>query len=309
MDVGSSIKELRLARGLMQEELAATLYVSRQTISHRESGRTTPDAQSLVMLSALFGVSVDALVKGGVDAMVAVEAQERRVTRVSYVTAAGIGLAGAAAVAPALVPELGVIGAALSLAPLATALAVARVSRARSHADASLSVLREALESNLCLRLCSQGGPRDLTATVLDERDGQPYLIRHTASVPRGERWEIADASGRRVARVAYRIILTGAPLPSVEARIEGVGTVHVRKNLRPRAGLAEVWELEGCDIGIRGDWLGDQVELLEDGRAVANVELSGQDAMLRIPRGHDAPLALTLAFLLALIRSEERRI
>ena len=38
MDVGSSIKELRLARGLTQEELADTLYVSRQTISHWESG-------------------------------------------------------------------------------------------------------------------------------------------------------------------------------------------------------------------------------------------------------------------------------
>lgn len=50
MDVGSSIKELRLARGLTQEELAATLYVSRQTISHWESNRTTPDAQSLVMM-------------------------------------------------------------------------------------------------------------------------------------------------------------------------------------------------------------------------------------------------------------------
>ena len=308
MDVGSRIREFRLARGLTQEELAATLYVSRQTISHWESGRAAPDAQSLVMMSALFGVAVDTLVRGGVEAMAAVEARERRSAQVSYAAAAGIGLLGSAAVAPGLVPELGMIGGALSLAPLATALAVARISRARSHADNSLSVLREALESNVTLRLCTQGDPRDLTGTVLDEGDGQPYLIRHTASVPRGERWEIASASGRRVARVAYRVILTGAPLPSIEARIEGVGTVHARKNLRPRAGLAEVWELDGCNVGILGDWLGDQIELLRDDRPVANVELTGQDAVLRVPRGHDAPLALTLAFLLALIRSEERR-
>ena len=84
---------------------------------------------------------------------------------------------------------------------------------------------------------------------------------------------------------------------------------MHARKNLRPRAGLAEVWELEGCDIGIRGDWLGDQVELLRDDRPVANVELTGQDAVLRILRGHDAPLALTLTFLLVLVRGEEQSI
>ena len=269
-------------------------------------GFTSADAQSLVMMSALFGVAVDTLVRGGVEAMDAVEARERRSTQVSYAAAAGIGLLGSAVVAPALLPELGMVGGVLSLAPLAIALAVARISRARSHADASLSVLREALESNVTLRLCTQDGPRDLTAAVLDERDGRPYLIHHTASVPRGERWEIVDTSGRRVARVAYRIILTGAPLPSIEARIEGVGTVHARKNLRPRAGLAEVWELDGCGVGILGDWLGDQVELLRDDRPVANVELTGQDAVLRIPRGHDAPLAPTLAFLLALARSEE---
>lgn len=308
MDVGSSIKELRLARGLTQEALARTLFVSRQTISHWESGRTAPDAQSLVMLGALFGVSVDALVKGGVDAMAAVEAQERRRTRVSYAAAAGIGLVGAAVVAPTLVPELGELGVALSLVPVATALAVAGVARSHSYADASLGVLREALMSNVELRLHAEGGPRDLTATVLNEKNEQPYLIRHTASVPRGERWEMADASGRRVARVAYRVIMTVAPLPSLEAAIDGMGTVTMRKSLRPRDGLACVWELDGCGVSARGDWLGEKIELTQHGRHVADVEFSGQDALLRVPNGGDVLLALTLAFMLELVRAEERR-
>ena len=306
MDVGNSIKELRLARGLTQDALARTLFVSRQTISHWESGKTAPDAQSLALLSALFGVSVDALVKGGVDAMVAVEAQERRRTRVSYAAAAGIGLVGAAVVAPALVPELGMIGGALSLVPVATALAVAGVARSQSHGDASLGVLREALMSNVELRLRAEGGPRDLSSVVHDAHGQQPYLIRHTASVPRGERWEIIDASGRRVARVAYRIIMTGAPLPSLEARIDGVGTVTLRKNFRPREGLAAVWELDGCGAGVRGDWIGEKVELLQGDRHIASVEFSGRDSLLRIPRGSDVLLALAVAFLLALVRSEE---
>lgn len=306
MDVGSSIKELRLARGLTQEALARTLFVSRQTISHWESGRTAPDAQSLVMMGALFGVTVDALVKGGVEAMVAVEAQERRRARVSYATAAGIGLVGAAAVAPALVPELGTLGGMLSLAPIATALAVAGVSRARSHADAPLSVLREALESNVELRIHAEGGPRDLTATILDARGEQPYRIRHTASVPRGERWQIADAAGRTVARVAYRIVMTGAPLPWVDAKVEGIGTITMRKMWRQRTGLAEVWELEGCGASIRGNWLGEKVELQRDDRHIATVEFTDRDALLRVPNGSDVLLALTLCLMLALVRATE---
>lgn len=304
MDVGSSIRELRQARGLTQEELAAALYVSRQTISHWESDRTTPDAQSLLLMSSLFDVTIDELVRGGVETLIAVEAQERRRTRVSYAAAAGIGLTGTAAVAAPLVAELGALGGALSLAPLATALAVAGLSRAHAGASASLRVLREALESNVELRLRAEGSPHDLAVTVLDEKNEQPYLIRHTASVPRGERWEIEDASGRRVARVAYRVIMTGAPLPSLEARIEGVGTVTMRKNLRMRAGIAEVWELEGCDVGVTGDWLGEKVELTQANRPVASVEFDGSDARLRVAHGRHVLLALTLAFLLTVVRS-----
>ena len=119
MDVGTSIRDLRLAHGLTQEGLAAALYVSRQTISHWESGRTVPDAQSLLLMSALFDVTIDELVKGGVETMAAVEAQERKRARVGYAAAAGIGLAGTAIVAPALVSALGPLGGVLSLAPVA----------------------------------------------------------------------------------------------------------------------------------------------------------------------------------------------
>lgn len=143
MDVGSNIRSLRLARGLTQEELADTLYVSRQTISHWESSRTTPDAQSLVMMGALFEVPVDTLVKGGVEAMMEVQARQSRRTRTSLALGAAIGLAGCAVVAPALVQAAGpAAGGALSLTPLVTALAVAGAARARGREAASVSVLR-----------------------------------------------------------------------------------------------------------------------------------------------------------------------
>ena len=101
---------------------------------------------------------------------------------------------------------------------------------------------------------------------------------------------------------------MTAAPLPSLEARIGGVGTITARKNLRMREGIAQVWELEGCDVAMTGDWLGEKVELTQGGRPVASVEFDGSDARLRVTHGRHVLLALALAFLLILIRTEELR-
>ena len=51
-------------RKAMPEELAARLDVTRQSVSKWESGQSVPDAERLVKLSELFGVSVDFLLKG-----------------------------------------------------------------------------------------------------------------------------------------------------------------------------------------------------------------------------------------------------
>lgn len=315
MDVGSSIRELRLARGLTQEELADTLYVSRQTISHWESNRTTPDAQSLVMMGALFEVPVDTLVKGGVEAMMEVQARQSRRTRGSFALSAAIGLAGCAVVAPALVQAAGpAVGGALSLTPLVTALVVTGAAQARGREAASVSVLREALRSGLVLHLAAQGGPRDMSVSVTDDQGGSPYAIDHAARVVRGERWVIRNHEGRRVARVAYRLITAGIQTPSLEARVDGVGTVSLRKDVQLNGGhrgMAAVWKLSGCDVGISGDWLGERIELTRGERRLAALSFSpcekGEAAELRIERGVDADLVVTLAFLVALMRAEER--
>lgn len=316
MDVGSNIRSLRLARGLTQEELAATLYVSRQTVSHWESNRTTPDAQPLVMMSALFEVSVDALVKGGVETMVEVQAQQARRTRVSWAASAALGLAGSVVVAPALVQAAGpVAGGALSLTPLVTALAVASAERAHGREEAPVSVLREALRSGVTLHLTAQGGPRDLSVSVTDNQGTTPYVIEHTARVVRGERWVIRDHEGHRVAHVAYRLLTSGIQTPSIEARIDGVGTVNLRKDMLLNTkyrGMAAVWKLDGCDVGISGDWLGDHLELTRGEKPLADLAFpptdSGEAAELRVKRGVDTDLAVVLTFLIALLRAEERR-
>lgn len=69
MELGPHIKEHRKELGLSQDDLAERIYVSRQTISNWECGRTYPDVQSLLLLSNVFGVTVDSLIKGDVETM------------------------------------------------------------------------------------------------------------------------------------------------------------------------------------------------------------------------------------------------
>lgn len=61
IDMGAKIRQLRLERGMTQEELGNELGVSPQAVSKWESSTTTPDIQLLPELAVLFGVSIDEL--------------------------------------------------------------------------------------------------------------------------------------------------------------------------------------------------------------------------------------------------------
>lgn len=69
MEIGRQIKKFRLESNLSQEDLAEKVFVTRQTISNWENGRNYPDINSLVLLSTLFDVSLDILVKGDLEEM------------------------------------------------------------------------------------------------------------------------------------------------------------------------------------------------------------------------------------------------
>lgn len=69
MELASQIKRHRSELGLSQEELAAKIYVTRQTVSNWETDRTYPDVESLLLLSVLFDTTVDELIKGDMEAM------------------------------------------------------------------------------------------------------------------------------------------------------------------------------------------------------------------------------------------------
>ena len=61
MKLLDKIIKLRKAHGWSQEDLADELHVSRQAISRWENGTALPDAQNVLQISKLFGVTTDYL--------------------------------------------------------------------------------------------------------------------------------------------------------------------------------------------------------------------------------------------------------
>jgi len=69
MEIGKQIKKYRTELKLSQDDLADKVFVTRQTISNWENDRNYPDIRSLVLLSTVFGVSLDILIKGDLEQM------------------------------------------------------------------------------------------------------------------------------------------------------------------------------------------------------------------------------------------------
>ena len=63
MILAEKIVTLRKRAGWSQEELAAQLGVSRQSVSKWEGAQSVPDMQKVVQMSRLFGVTTDYLLK------------------------------------------------------------------------------------------------------------------------------------------------------------------------------------------------------------------------------------------------------
>ena len=69
MEVGNQIKKYRTQQNWSQETLAEKAYVSRQTVSNWENEKSYPDIHSLVLLSTIFNITLDELIKGDIEVM------------------------------------------------------------------------------------------------------------------------------------------------------------------------------------------------------------------------------------------------
>lgn len=63
MTTGEKILKMRKARGWSQEELAERVGVTRQAVSRWEAGTAKPDADKIIAVCDLFGVSADYLLR------------------------------------------------------------------------------------------------------------------------------------------------------------------------------------------------------------------------------------------------------
>lgn len=68
MTLGERIAALRSEKKLSQGDLAEKLNVSRQSVSKWETGASVPELDKLLLLSEVFGLSLDQLVKGDASA-------------------------------------------------------------------------------------------------------------------------------------------------------------------------------------------------------------------------------------------------
>ncbi len=63
-DIGKNIKALRTAKGMTQEDLAAALFVTRQTVSNYENGRSRPDLDMLLNIAQVLDTDATAIFYG-----------------------------------------------------------------------------------------------------------------------------------------------------------------------------------------------------------------------------------------------------
>ncbi|MBQ6712023.1 MAG: helix-turn-helix transcriptional regulator [Clostridia bacterium] len=64
MTIHENLRQLRLQRGLTQEQVAGQLNVTRQALSSYESGRTRPDIDTLMKLAAIYETDLEGILYG-----------------------------------------------------------------------------------------------------------------------------------------------------------------------------------------------------------------------------------------------------
>ena len=67
MTLGQRIQQIRIAHGLSQEEFAEKLGTTRQTVSRWELDQTFPEIAKIVLISRIFSVSTDSILKDGIS--------------------------------------------------------------------------------------------------------------------------------------------------------------------------------------------------------------------------------------------------
>lgn len=63
VDLGKNLRTYRLMNGFTQNEVADYIGVERSTYTYYETGKTLPDIFTVILLSELYGVRIEEMVK------------------------------------------------------------------------------------------------------------------------------------------------------------------------------------------------------------------------------------------------------
>ncbi|KAA0805786.1 XRE family transcriptional regulator [Bacillus sp. JAS102] len=64
MSLGEQLKKLRESKGFSQEDVAKKIGVTRQAVYKWENDKSYPDIDNLILLSEMYNVTLDKLIKG-----------------------------------------------------------------------------------------------------------------------------------------------------------------------------------------------------------------------------------------------------
>lgn len=98
MDIANQILNIRKEHKFTQEEFGKLFYVTRQTVSNWENGKSYPDLQILVDISNRFEISLDSLLKGDSKMVKAIDMErtlgiiKREKSVIDFFTGAGTGI-------------------------------------------------------------------------------------------------------------------------------------------------------------------------------------------------------------------------
>lgn len=84
-DIGKNIRALRTRADMSQDELAEKLFVTRQTVSNYENGKSRPDVEMLLRIAEVLGADMNAVLYGA-EIPDAVKRERRREVKRMIVT-------------------------------------------------------------------------------------------------------------------------------------------------------------------------------------------------------------------------------
>ncbi|CDN39351.1 helix-turn-helix domain-containing protein [Bacillus thuringiensis] len=77
MNLGTQLKKFRELKSFSQEDVARKVGVTRQAVYKWESNKSYPDIDNLILLSELYEVTIDELIKGSANAREELEKKDK----------------------------------------------------------------------------------------------------------------------------------------------------------------------------------------------------------------------------------------